>query len=246
MRIIYLILIALTLVQLSCSNLQTNKTIRPQIKIEGKQYHENDFERKLFSYSDGLRYDLSRTHKKIGVKRTNDGVIFGKAHYDNYFFDVEDGKLEIINNGEFGGELNFIPKDDRLEKVQICPMPVNFVFHFDHDIYFAVGLPLLPDSKGVIFRLIREGNTFSYEEAVRLNSAPMGIAVMDDKILVAGYSRLIIIEDFKARDFPCCYGANSIAAKSESDIFIGLKNGYAKVSLKTKVVEEFALKEGLE
>ncbi|MEZ4921043.1 MAG: hypothetical protein R2792_18220, partial [Saprospiraceae bacterium] len=173
---------------------------------------------------------------EFAVKIEDGTLILGEATSEQSFFELADGKLEIINRGEFGGALNFIPKKNPSDTSSICKAPIDFVFEFKDQIYFVAGSSHGVDQGGGLFRLLKTGNRFTYEEVLRLDSAPEAIAIYKGLILIAGYSKFIIIDNFKAKNiieealwdghYP-----NSIAVKNEEEVYIGMRSGYSKVSL---------------
>lgn len=242
------ILIVLLLTLTSCTNSTDNNSIRPEQMISHHRYDQDDFmvipegqDPDFFWKGRSARWIAVAVHIEKGELVLSER----KRTFRNNFFELDDGILEMINHGEFGGALNFIPKDRRLDTVRICDMPINYVFEFQDDIYFLVGIPHIRDHGGGMFKLNRELDGFGYEEVLRLDSAPMAVAIYGKKILIAGYSFFTIVEDFKKENIPCCYQANSIAVKSEEEVYVGVRDGYVKLSLRTKEAEEFWYKESL-
>ena len=75
------------------------------------------------------------------IAQEPDGKLqLAEPKFDKPFYDLEDGKLEIINRGEFGGALNFISSEIPSDTINIWDVPINYVFNFKNKIYFLVGI----------------------------------------------------------------------------------------------------------
>jgi hypothetical protein len=179
---------------------------------------------------------MNHSDFEFAVKIENEELIIGEPTFEQSFFDLEDGKLEIINRGEFGGALNFIPKENPSDTISIWNVPISYVFNFKGEIYFVVGIAHMMDSGGAIFKLNRHGDKFTYEEVIRLDSAPEAISIYKDKILIAGHRMFTVVENFEKENlieealWSSLY-PNSIAVKNQEEVYIGMRDGYSKVSL---------------
>ena len=183
---------------ISCNNSNTNwkdnnDSIRPHpnTDFEQKYNRKTDFVELSKAQVKGQHPWLSMADHNVSffVEIVNDSLIIGERFFGEYFFELDDGKLEIINHGEFGGALNFIPSKNPHDTVSICKFPINYVFSFRKDIYFLVGIAHPKDSGGALVRLNRNGNDFTCEKVVDLDSAPEAVAVYKNMILIAGHSK---------------------------------------------------------
>jgi len=241
MRTKILIVISLFAILLSCQNSDwqsDNSSIRPINGLSEKHFSVDDFVELSHSQIDDYNFWLEMNHSnyEFGVKIENEDLIIGEPTYNQPFFGLEDGKLEIINRGEFGGALNFISKENPSDTISIWDVPINYVFNFKGEIYFVVGIAHLMDSGGAIFKLNRDGNKFTYNEVVRLDSAPEAIAIYKEKILIAGHRMFTVVDNFEKENlieealWSSLY-PNSIAVKNDDEVYIGMRDGYSKVSL---------------
>ncbi|MEO1805874.1 MAG: hypothetical protein AAFU33_13735 [Bacteroidota bacterium] len=228
----------------SCQEKSPNPQVHPKRIVKEVEYQPDDFillEEGAFK-DEPLPNEWHSFSKEIGVQIADGKLRLGTPVDVLPFFELDDGKLEIINKGEFGGALNYIPNDGESDTLTICEMAIRHVFEWNGHLYFTVGIPHLGDSGGMIFELERKGDKFSYEEVLRLGSVPMAIATYEDKIFIAGYSYVTIvhyhptvkdlkvIRSFEKDDIYCCSYGNSVAVKNEHEIYVGMKNAYAKIS----------------
>ena len=107
-----------------------------------------------------------------------------------------------------------------------------------------VGVAHGMDSGGAIFELRRNGNEFTYEEVMKLDSAPESMAIYRNKILIAGHQMFTVIEDFKKDNIveKAFWGSlypNSIVVKSNDEIYIGMRGGYSKLSLNSRIIQYY-------
>lgn len=243
------LIIVLIFIQISCVNSDDSNSIRPINTIRNHLYSKDDFIElpKDYKENGSLWQEMNQSDYEISVHIKNDELVFAKLNYENQFFELRDGNLEIINNGEFGGALNFIPTDKKADTISICEIPVNFVFNFKKRIYFMVGIAHMEDTGGAIFELKRESGNFSYKEVIKLDSAPEAIAIYKNKILIAGHRMFTIVEDFKKNNiienaFWHSLYPNSIAVKNENNVYVGMRGGYSKLSLNTKEIKYYKYK----
>lgn len=213
------------------------------------KYSRSEFQEIKQNQIDNHEFWLIMNHSdfEVAVEIKNGELNLAELQFDNSFFELEDGKLEIINRGEFGGALNFIPKENTLDTVSIWNVPINYVFNFRSKIYFLVGIAHGMDSGGALFELKRKNDKFGYKEIIRLDSAPEAVSIYKNQILVAGHRMFTVIENFEKDNivkeaFWHSLYPNSIAVKNEDEVYIGMRGGYAKLSLKSKEVKYYKYK----
>jgi len=229
--------------QLSCNNIDDNNSIRPKNSLYFTRFNKEDFiNLGPIEKGNNLWNDMNHAKYTISVHLVDSELILSEPFRENYFFELNDGKLEIINRGEFGGGLNFISSDTTIEKISICKAPIYYVFKFHKKIYFMTGSAHGFDQGGTMYELIRENGDFKYIKKIELDSAPEAMAIYKDKILIAGHQMFTIIEDFKKENilqgtFWNSLYPNSIAVKNSNEVYIGMRGGYSKLSLITKKVE---------
>lgn len=235
-----ILILWILLSQLSCDYNHDNNSIRPICSPGNYIYYKKDF----IDFGSDIQsrdIDLNFPIHDIAVHLVANELELSETNFENYFFELKDGKLEIINRGEFGGSLSFIPSDPALEKKIIVESSIDFVFEYKSKIYFIAGSSHGYDQGGIIFELIREKEEFKYSKKLDLDSAPKAMAIYRDKILIAGCQMFTIIEDFKKDNIIensvwQSLHANSIAIKNENEVYVGMRGGYAKLSMKTKKI----------
>lgn len=199
MKYKYILIVTLIFLIFSCQNDEykmDNASIRPILSTGDKVYNNENFK----EYIDDQHWpEIELSDYNIAVKLENGKLILANPVKKESFFNLPDGKLEIIDNGEFGGALNFISNQVSIDTVQIWDGSVDFVFNFQEKFYFMIGSNHLMDSGGILFELKRINNTFTYDKVLKLDSAPLLISIYENKILIVGASMFTVIEDFKKR-----------------------------------------------
>lgn len=248
-----IIVVSILSLVISCQNSKRetdNDSIRPAYELSESEYFINQFNEVEKNQLNNHDFLLTMNHSNIEVfveiKRGN--LYLSEPKSVKPFYELEDGKLEIINNGEFGGALNFIPNAKLSDTITIFDAPINYVFNFKNRIYFLVGIVHGEDEGGALFELERKNDKFSYKEVVRLDSAPEAVSIYKNKILIAGYKMFTIIENFEKDNivkeaFWRSLHPNSIAVKNDDEVYIGMKGGYSKLSLKSKDLKFYKYKE---
>lgn len=229
------------------------KLIKPDLLFGDKQF----FEREFVSIGSGEREEDTlrkmSNARPFGVDIVNDKFVVKEILQENteFSFDLEDGKLEVINKGEFGGKMSFVPNNNPSKKKIIFEGNVNFVFEFQGGIYFTTGLShLLRDTNNALYELVRENNVFSFVKWLNLDSATQAITIHKDRIFLAGSRTFTVIERSLSRYFlqklflisiENWWGLypNSIAVKNKDEIYVGMRGGYTKISLPCKEIEYF-------
>ncbi len=253
MKLESIIIILIFLATSTCQNSEwktENNSIRPVCVLSDNEYLKSEFQEISANQLDNHEFWLTMNHSdyEVAVEIENGGLKLAEPKFDKPFYELEDGKLEIINNGEFGGALNFIPNEHPSDTIEIWNVPINYIFNFKGEIYFVVGIAHMMDSGGAIFKLNRKGDQFTYEEVVRLDSAPEAISVYKDMILIASHRMFTVVENFEKNNivkeaFWRSLYPNSITVKNEEEVYIGMRDGYSKLSLNSKKVKYFKYKE---
>lgn len=253
MRIKFLISLVIISSLISCQQSDwknDNRTIRPINGVTDKHFNLKTFVELDESQINDHNFWLKMNHSpfEFGVKIENGELIIAEPILEAPFFELENGKLDIINRGEFGGALNFIPDDSSLDTISILEGPINYMFNFKNKTYFATKIELWKDYGGAIFELSRKGNKFNFKDVVRLDSPPEAIAIYKNKIFIAGHRMFTVIENFKKENVieNAFWGGlypNSIAVKNENEIYVGMRGGYSILSLRSKEVKYFKYNE---
>lgn len=239
------------LLLLSCNSNHDNNSIRPINTIDGIEYSLDEFYAIGVPnevYHQGTNQAMNISFLDIAVHLVHGDLKLVEANLDSHsFYELSDGILESKRTGEVRGEISFTPSDSTLEKQKVFRGWADFIFEFNGKMYFIMGSAHGSDQGGTLFELTRENGAFSYTQILDLDSAPEAMAIYKNKILIAGHTMFMVIENFqKTNTFstPFWRGLypNSIAVKDEDEVYVGMRGGYAKLSLNTKVVEYFVHK----
>ena len=246
-QITYLLILFLAV---SCSYEKKSKlpdTFQPKTKKGAKSYTKEDFQlitsKELKDH--WIWVGMNYADEEIGVFKSGNSICLKETSNENeYFFELEDGKLEVENYGEFGGAFNFIPSNSKKDTVKILETNVICVFRFKDEIYFLLGIAHMSDRGGILAKLIRKGNTFKYKSILELSSAPETMTIYKDRIIIAGHQNLTVIKGFK-KEYEIEYTfwdslyPNSIVALNDDEIYVGFRGGYAAFSLNTKKISYY-------
>jgi len=239
------ILILIALIILSCqSNLTSDKHASVcGISIDGTIYSENDFD--IIDLPDrNNRLELNHSYFNIGVSYLNDRLFIHDSQ-DSKFetIVVTDGILQAIDNGEFGGGLQFIPFDSEKDSEEIFKGNISYIFRLSGKIYaFAGGGHIVENTKGWLLEIHENSNGYSVSKLLELESRPMAMMLFNEKIYVAGHNQFLIISGSKVETkFNCEFWSslypNSVAVAHQSQVFVGLRGGYVSIDLlRNKIV----------
>lgn len=143
------------------------------------------------------------------------------------------GKLVGVDKGAEGGNLVFKPSDTNKVPVVIKKGNIRFIIRWNNEVYFAESLGTI----GAIYHLSTENLEFKYKKVTDLDDEPEAFTLFNNMLLIASYHSFyritpelkveVLAEDtFWHGLFP-----TSIAVLDEHRIFIGLRGGYARISL---------------
>lgn len=154
---------------------------------------------------------------------------------------LPNGALIGIDNGEWGGQLKYIPNDTTAKIVEIKGGNIKFIFAFKDKIYFIEGLAHMTYTGGALYRLDIVNNKFSCAKIISFDDAPEAFTIYKDKMLIASYENFYIVEDFKPeviikKAFWAGLYPNSIAVFDDKNVFIGMRSGITKLDLTTKTL----------
>ncbi len=192
--------------------------------------------------SDEWRY-LKQSLNVFGVKIIDDKLIIKKADRKNQcILKVNNGTLFGTDNGEWSGELSFIPDDATKKTIVIKRGNIKYIFYYKDKVYFIEGLAHMFYSGGAIYRLNSLDNNFSWTKLVDFEDAPEAYTIYKDKLLVVTCKNFYIVNNFKKdlvfRDaFWDDLNPNSIVAFDDKDVFIGIRSGIVKLDLESKTIK---------
>lgn len=150
--------------------------------------------------------------------------------------EIRDGILKGKNWGEWGGELYYEPTDVKKLNIIIKKGNIQYIFEYNHKLYFIEGLAHLGMSSGALFELNRTRKKFKYHKIFDFEDAPAAFTFFDGKLLIAGNRNFYVLDQlkkelvFKDMFWSGLY-PNSVAALDEKNVFIGIRSGIVKLDL---------------
>jgi len=106
------------------------------------------------------------------------------------------------------------------------------------------------DFNSALYVLVREKRDISLVKVLHLDSAPEAMTIHKDKIYIAGSRTFTVLKNFRngvvLRKLLVLgimpwweLDPNSVAIKNEDEIYVGLRGGFAKISLSSTKVRYF-------
>jgi hypothetical protein len=188
---------------------------------------------------------LNHSKNEFGVKNKNGQLEIKKVKENNRCdFQLPQGTLTAIDNGEFGGDLTYYPSDETKKPVRIAGGNIKFIFDYKNKIYFIGGIAHGTYSGGALYELDTTAGQFKYQKKLDFEDAPEAFTIFDDKFLVATHENFYIIKKFQKElifkdTFWSTLYPNSIAAFDDANIFIGMRGGIVKIDLTKKSFKFF-------
>src|SRR5580692_1423485 len=152
---------------------------------------------------------------------------------------VADGWIVGFNRGEFGASLWWFSAAGE-SRYRISNEQVRGFIQTDHDLFALEGLAHGPLDRGQVLRIIRGSNgKWSSERVVNLGSAPgAGTRDKDGSLIIVTNKRLVRVRVGKPVEtlldnvFWDGLYPNSIVVDSSGTVYIGMRKGVAKATLK--------------
>lgn len=188
-------------------------------------------------------FQLNYSNNEYGVSVVNDKLEIKKVKEARQReLKILDGTLVGIDNGEWGGQLTFIPDNTTKEKINIKVGNIKFIFSFKDKIYFIEGLAHMGYSGGALYQLDKEGDKFTHTKRIDFEDAPEAFAIYNDKFLIATHQNFYIVQDFKKElifkdTFWSSLYPNSIAVIDNENVFLGIRGGIVKLDLTNKTMK---------
>jgi hypothetical protein len=154
--------------------------------------------------------------------------------------ELTNGFLKAVDNGEFGGGLYFIPFDENKDEQEVFKGNIPFMFEYKSEIFaFAGGGHLFPEAKGLLLKIRLSDNKIEAEKVLEMSCRPQAFTISEDRILVAGHNKFVVIKDLKEEviiDNVFWYGLypNSVALGHNDIVYIGIRGGYCILDLVKK------------
>lgn len=152
---------------------------------------------------------------------------------------IDGGTLKGLNNGEWGGQLTFVPDDTSKKEIIIAGGNIRFIFRFKDKIYYVEGFSHLTFSFGAMYELNKKGSKFIEKKIIDFVDAPYAFTIYNDKLLIAARKNFYIIKGSRKylilkNSFWDGLYVNSVAAINDENVFIGMRGGIVKLNLTTK------------
>jgi len=219
---------------------------------------ENDWAgHSLLAASIECAFDLAMDGSSLSVTRRN-------ASPHECCFDVPEGTITGVSNGEFGGWLHFERKDggtieylreDAVHLVKVTSTyylePIIGIFEYENKLLCLTGICHLGFRHGALLEITDYlSERIHFSVTLYFDDAPESYAIYNGKIfIVAAQSLYIIKDDFSyAHLFKDGFWGNlypsSIAVYDEENILFGIRGGIVKINAITEECE-FYLHESL-
>jgi uncharacterized protein (TIGR02145 family) len=118
---------------------------------------------------------------------------------ENKIFKTDSGIFSWTYRGEFGGDLYF--RHNNIDS--LIPIKWGYmidVFQFREKIYFIEGIAHMLGRNGSLYELDKNAKGFSYKKILDFDKdALVGAATYKDKIFLASYSKIYMVEDSKIK-----------------------------------------------
>ncbi len=205
-------------------------------KFKKIEFPEMGSDKWYFLNSSNLEYFVENQNNKLEVSIIN--------ICNDFEFNITDGKLIGTSYPGDKETFYFQPTDTALNKIEIKRGNVLFVYDFKDQLYFIESIESEIYQKGIIYKLDRLGNEFTYNKVLEIQDTPLAFLMHFDTLYVATESSFISIYDFKQKTifkdaiwnflYP-----NSIAYFNEENIILGLRAGIVKLDLKALTTDYF-------
>ena len=183
---------------------------------------------------------LNYSQNEYNVKFENEKLKVEKYTYERTCeLKIENGILKGFNHGEWGGKLTFQPNNKNEKEIEIKTGNVKFIFKYNDKIYFIEGIAHMSINEGFLFELSFENNKFNYKKIIDFEDCPQAYTIFKNNIYIASYQNFYKIKNLKIEtlfknEFWGSLYPNSIAMKSEENVYIGVRGGIIELNLKTK------------
>ena len=117
----------------------------------------------------------------------------------------------------------------------------SFIFKYKDSLYIAESLAHMSLRTGELYTVDLKGNNFTIQQVIDFKDAPEAITVFNDKMLVACSSSFFVLDsNNKTKTFDHLFWdllfPNSIVARSEREVYVGIRGGYVKLNLESRQV----------
>ena len=152
---------------------------------------------------------------------------------------IDGGTLKGVNNGEWGGQLTFVPDDLSKKEIIIAEGNIRFIFLFKDKIYYIEGFSHFTFSFGAMYELNKRGSKFIVKKIIDFVDAPYAFTIYNDNLLIATSKNFYIIKGSRKylilkNSFWRGLYVNSVVAVNDENVFIGMRGGIVKLDLTTK------------
>lgn len=149
---------------------------------------------------------------------------------------VQGGTFVGIDQGEWGGNLQYYPDLKNRKPFLIIKKPISAIIQHMNKVYFFAGV-----NEGGLYELIHSGDTFIYKQLYHFNEdPPLLVSVFHDRLYIATFSSIYLYNSEKMTKIISnahwVVRANSMVILSNRMILLGFCNGLVKVNSQKKSV----------
>ncbi|CAF1486179.1 unnamed protein product [Rotaria magnacalcarata] len=188
-------------------------------------------------------YSLNSCSNVFVVESANDHLNVSKVkNACENKLKISSGTLFGLDQGEWGGQLVFIPDDTTKKSIVIKNGNMKFSFIFKDKIYFIEGLAHMSVSKGALYELDITNNNFDYKKIIDFEDSPEAFTICHNKLFIASHRCFYVLENFEKKilfkdTFWDSLYPSSIAVIDEQNVFVGIRGGIAKLDLTKQSLE---------
>ncbi|MER3329081.1 MAG: hypothetical protein RIF34_05830 [Candidatus Kapaibacterium sp.] len=196
-------------------------------------------------------YSIKFSDDEYHVENKNNKLIVINAVRSNEVkLSLLDGKLIGIDEGEWGGQLNFLPADSTKLPFEVKNGNINHLFSYKEEIYLIDGLSHMGYDKGALYKLNLFKDTITYDLVEEFDSNPKAFTIYNEKYYIISNKYFIVIDNQKKDtiidgSYWKELDPNSIAVFDDNNIFIGMKGAFAKVNKNDKTIKFYRKKKNI-
>lgn len=209
----------------------------------GQNEIPKDFKQTSLPKNDSeAKRELNYSSEDFSVEIIGNKLKVNKAkHNQNSELKITNGILKGVNQGEWGGKIEFVPNDKNEKVILIKKGNIKFIFMFENNIYFIEGLAHGSFNEGELYQLKYLENKFTYKSLLKFEDSPEAMTIFENKIYIAGYANFYVIDKFKKEEvfkntFWSSLYPNSIAIIDENKMYLGIRGGIIKLNLPKKEI----------
>lgn len=194
----------------------------------------------LTRYEKGGAYTNGFTNDEYVVENNNGNLVVSETIIRNKTeLNLPSGKLIGIDEGEWGGQLNFVSTDSAKLPFEVKNGNITQLFKYKNEIFLIDGLSHMGYDKGALFKLNISTDTITYDLIEEFDSNPKAFTIYNEKYYIINNKHFIVIDNMSIDtvidgEYWKGLNPNSIAVFDDNIIFIGMRGAIAKVNRNDK------------